>query len=103
MDIETLKSLHSTMISAKKYFFTGLDEYEKEHGKAIVGSIIKSTCSNYRNRKFKVFDVCPAISGFTDELKIVTYYRAKLLDGKGNEIHGSVAKFDHSDFDVINR
>ena len=103
LDIEALKALHSTMISAKKYFFEGLDEYEKKHGKAIVGSIIKSTCSRYRNRKFKVFEVCPAISGFTDGLEIRTYYRAKLLDGKGNEIHATVVKFTPSEFDVIER
>lgn len=103
MDLETLQALHSTMISAKKYFFDGLTEYEKEHGKAIKGSIIKSTCSTHMNRKFKVFEVVPSVSGFTENLKIMTYYRAKLLNGKGEEMHGNVVKFDPSDFDVITR
>jgi len=103
MNLNEVESIHKEMLAAKKKFFNALDEYEKENGKAVVGSIIKSKCCNYRNRKFKVFEVVPAMSRFTDAFDVRTYYRAKILDGKGNEVHGKVVRFDKSDFDVIER
>lgn len=103
MDFEKLKNLHEKMNSSKKEFFDAFKDYEQEHGKAIAGSIIKSTCSKRRNRKLKVFEVVPALSSFSDSLEIRTYYRAKLLDGKGNEIHGELIQLNGSDFEVIKR